>query len=185
MRLWSIQPLAVWEKLQKFGTLNNSEAYTQQDFLPAYRWMAGEMTRRIGPSPYTDALPFWAWFQAYDSKRPRPDLRRSAHLPAGSSGVRITLQMVSEQVLLSDFELWHYVLNHWYLPTSMKDSETFEEQTHDEKTDIIIRESWQRIFDLKFSATDIAAPLAKKSLQATFWELRLENVIEVQSFLAR
>ena len=38
------------------------------------------------------------------------------HLPKGERGVRLELQVADDRVLLSDFDLWHYVLNYWYLP---------------------------------------------------------------------
>lgn len=188
MRLWSIQPLAVWEKLQKTATLNNNATYAQQDFLPAYRWMTAQMQQRIGPAPFKEALPFWAWFQAYGLKKAKPDLRRSGHLPGGRKGVRLQLEIPAEQVLLSDFELWHYVLNNWYLPISLADGELFERKRKkqwitEQKT--VIQESWQRIFDLDFAVAEISDVYEKKSLQATFWELKLENVIDVQLFVAR
>ena len=34
--------------------------------------------------------------------------------------------MDPSEVLLSDFELWHYVLNYQYVPASMKDSRRFD-----------------------------------------------------------
>lgn len=188
MKLWSIQPLIVWEKLQKNGVLHTRANFVDQDFLPAYRWMAAQMQQRIDPAPHVNALPFWAWFQAYGAKQPKPDLRRRGHLPAGSSGVRLTLQMPSEKVLLSDFELWHYVLNSWYLPTSLIDGDRFE-KNHNAKPateqQAMTRKSWLRIFDLNFAAAEISDVYENKSLQATFWELTLDNVIEVQTFLAR
>ncbi len=188
MKLWSIQPLVVWEELQKSGILHARTDYADQDFLPPYRWMTAQMQQRIGPAPDMEALPFWAWFQAYGSKQAKPDLRRSGHLPSGSKGIRLELEMAMAQVLLSDFELWHYVLNNWYLPGSLADGELFERNRKKKRSSeqqSMIEKSWQRIFDLNFAAADIAVPLAEKSLQATFWELKLENVIDVQTFLAR
>jgi hypothetical protein len=48
-----------------------------------------------------------------------------------------------------------------------------------------IERSWERIFDLNFSAHDIAEPLPQKSIQATLWEVKLSSIRKVQHFIAR
>ena len=106
--------------------------------------------------------------------------------------------MDEDLVLLSDFELWHYVLNYWYLATSLADGEAFETELAERglsihrtrprpgsRIDRIIKESWNRIFDLEWVQEDIARSPAHKSIQATFWELTLESVRRVDEFTAR
>ena len=58
----------------------------------------------------------------------KPDLRSSGHLLKGERGVRIEFRVSDRLILLSDFDLWHYVLNYWYLPESQKDDEAFESE---------------------------------------------------------
>lgn len=40
----------------------------------------------------------------------------------------IEFEIEQDSVLLSDFELWHFVLNYWYLPSSLQDIGRFEEE---------------------------------------------------------
>ena len=73
-------------------------------FRPAYDWMVGQLEQRVKNYP-RKKYPIWAWYH------PKPGLRRSGHLPCGTSGVRIEFLVSSDRVLLSDFEAWHGVLN--------------------------------------------------------------------------
>jgi len=48
-------------------------------------------------------------------KKRMPDLRSCGHLPRGIPGIRLELEVEEERVLLSDFSMWHAVLNQTYL----------------------------------------------------------------------
>lgn len=137
-------------------------------------------------------------FQWHGERKRRPDLRNSGHLPRGTRGVRIEFEADETQVLLSDFELWHYVLNYWYLPESEADGEAFEAELAkvslsyyaskplpDPKYHKRIERSWLRIFDLNWSCDGIASQKEDKSIQTALWELRIESIKKVQEFTAR
>lgn len=47
-----------------------------------------------------------------------------------------------------------------------------------------IEQSWQWIFDLRRSESDWGVPLDRKSVQATFWELKAEQVLKAEHFIA-
>lgn len=53
MRLWTIQGIEIYNKMQKDGfaycTLPNWR--DSSEFMRAYRWMSGQMKRRIGEPP--------------------------------------------------------------------------------------------------------------------------------------
>ena len=155
-------------------------------------------TISVTPASRPWPLPLWAWYQWEGEQRRRPDLRSSGHLPRGEQGVRIEFEIDANLVLLSDFELWHYALNYWYLPTSSAEGDTFEMKLAEQgssfyKTkplpdpvfDKAIRESWERIFNVGWAEEDLAVPRAEKSIQAAFWGLPLESVRRVDEFTAR
>jgi len=49
-----------------------------------------------------------------------------------------------------------------------------------------IEKSWERIFDLKKEDEDIVYGFnAQKSIQATFWQLKIKQVIKTEIFIAR
>ena len=113
MVIWSILTRQAWDDLQRRGRLRASRRHVIKDFLGPYLWMADQMERRLKvPRPSKDAMPIWAWYQ-WEGKRSKPDLRSAGHVPQGGKGVRLELQVADGRVLLSDFDLWHYVLNYW------------------------------------------------------------------------
>jgi hypothetical protein len=196
--LWTIQTAEAWQTLQRKGVLRPESHHVEQRFLESYKWLVTQMCQRIGPQPADCDFPVWAWYQWYDCRRPRPDLRFGAHLPKGTEGFRLEIELSHSQVLLSDFELWHYVLNYHYLPESEEDGEAFDaelEQTGlcpcttkplpHRQYDQRVRDSWLRIFDLGWSAKAIASPMEDKSIQAVFWELQVEQIKSAQRFIAR
>ncbi len=113
------------------------------------------------------------------------------------------MQVADERVLLSDFDLWHYVLNYWYLPESERAGDEFEKKLAKEGLSYFkcdhqrplphteyrqaIEKSWERIFELNWADRQhaVADPPEKKLIQATLWELVLEDVLEATNFTAR
>ena len=174
-----------------------------KDFLGPYLWMAEQMERRLKvPRPSKDAMPIWAWHQ-WEGKRRKPDLRSGGHLPKGEQGVRLELQVADGRVLLSDFDLWHYVLNYWYLPETTKVGKAFEKKLAEAGLSFYkcdhqhplpharfrreIERSWERIFDVEWADRKhaIAEPSQRKSIQATLWELSIDDVVRAKEFTAR
>ena len=197
MTLWTIQSIAAWKILQREQVLCADQRYSEALFLDAYRWMAKKMEHRIESESENTSLPLWAWYQ-WEGKRRKPDLRFSAYLPKGQRGVRIEFEQSDKGVLLSDFELWHYVINYWYLPQTVADGEVFEAELSEHNLSFFetkplpvrayhqrIEDSWDRIFDLDWAEEEIARPFDKKSIQATFWKLNFDQIRDVQSFTAR
>jgi hypothetical protein len=198
MILWSIQTIAAWQELSSVGVLRGNPRYVDDTFLPAYQWMVQQMRHRIGPPDYPATLPVWAWYQWESLQRPRPDLRAAGHLAPGERGVRITCEVADQRVLLSDFELWHYVLNNWYIPCSEADAQQFEAEcdacTSSAQQSALsdcrhlqqqITASWGRIFDIEWEEEYCTYKRAEKSIQATLWELRLEDVRNIKEFTAK
>jgi hypothetical protein len=221
MKLWTIHPIDVYEKLLDKKVLRNSIKYASPDTNRGYNWMINQMERRIGNRP-VDCYPLWAWYQCISKKRAKPDLRESAHLKRGTKGVRIEIEKDEKSVLLSDFELWHYpLLFRGYIADSDNDitkykkllkqngihccefddlpedpigleeylklrkSSPFEFDDFPKEIQNKMSSSWNKIFDMDFHAKDIALPKDEKSIQATFWELKVEDIIKVDYFTAR
>jgi hypothetical protein len=141
--------------------------------------------------------PIWGWQQCHSDRRRMPDLRCSGFLPRGAKGVRLCIEKDESEILLSDFVLWTHVLGNWYVPTSLSDMDRFElkygkkiSSTFSQKTNLSrkhneIKKSWERIFILDWQEIDISSPRNEKAIQATFFELALEDVKRVDFFVAR
>lgn len=197
MLLWTIQTEPAFERLQRHGRLRGDWRRVDPFSRGAYRWVAQAMTERIGPPPRPGGAPMWAWYQ-WGEGHTRPDLRFGGHLPRGQHGVRIEVEIEAEQTLLSDFTLWHHVLNYWYLPHSEADGAAFDRLVESKGLpnplpkpftdpalhDRVVR-SWERLFDLSVVDEYVTGPAERKSIQATFWELRLEDVRAVTHFRAQ
>ena len=113
MRLWTIQSKDAFNKMQKTGLLRADEEHLlfDGDLKDSYLWMSDQMSKRIGPPPSGVRFPVWAWYQ-WEGIRKRPDMR---HHCRGSNKeeeiVLLTIEVPDDQVLLSDFDYWHFVLN--------------------------------------------------------------------------
>jgi len=117
MRLWTIQPPVRLEHLAEVGIIHGSWKHVADhfdndpslrppglwDWADAYKWMVQQMAARM--SKHSGNPPIWAW-------PVKPDLRqyRWTWMPEGWY-VCIEFEVPGERVLLSDFELWHDVLN--------------------------------------------------------------------------
>lgn len=95
----------------------------------------------------------------------------------------MTFECDADRVLLSDFDFWHCVLNESYLACDERDFETFYSAA--EPDPVRVRESWDRIFDLSFGDPAYCGPVDERSIQATLWQIRREQVRSVQWFRAR
>lgn len=188
MRVWTVQPVEVLIRLEEEQVLYADPAYAPPEFRHAYDWMRAQMKRCI--PGYSGGYPWWGWHS------PRPDLRRSGHLPRGTHGVRLELELDPAQMLLSDFDAWHSVLNRGYLALSEEKEEgwyrCFETSVHDrfawpppEPWYSAILSSWERIFDLEALAASNYWEAGPRYIQATFEALRLADVRQYTHFVAR
>lgn len=196
IRLWTIQPLSIYEALLEKGEVAVFEsefANSEPKFLYGYEWLIDQMKSRIGPSPHPNQYPMWAWFQWLNYNENKPDMRKY-YLPKGEKNVRLTIEMDRKDVLLSDFELWHNVFCHQipvigdtdFLKTIPEDdlpylgySETAFPDLSAKHQDLI-KDTWNNIFNL-----NVAESWHTKSIQATLWSLRFSDVKKVELFTGR
>ena len=193
MILWTIQDMAAWERLQRNGVLRADGRRVWPHFRDAYRWMSEQMRLRLPPNQAR--YPLWGWYRWDGTGRPRPDLRASAHLPRGTAGVRIEIELDDNLVLLSDFEAWHCVLNRCFNSLNEGEFEAFHAEMdaagvvgpwpYPDPFGSRVESSWQRIFDLEGGDEDWCGPASRRCVQATFWELALSRIRRVDSFKAR
>jgi hypothetical protein len=115
MKLWTIQHYQAYNELIGTGALRADEDYCYKDFRLAYDWMAWKMKHNgLLPSAGVN-YPIWAWYK-WKGKHKRRDIREEGYAERGENIVQLTIEVNDKDVLLSDFDLFHYVLNYWYLP---------------------------------------------------------------------
>lgn len=195
MRLWTIQTEAAYRCLTERGELVADSKFGDPDFVCPYEWMRDQMTLRlpsVAPRPTTA---IWAWQRWDPPRRDRPDLRARGHLPPGCVGYRIELEVSPNDVLLSDFNLWHHVLNFLYVPRSQRDSERFDADHNPlhycwarppaKPLCDLIAASWERIFDLDWCDDYVTADQAARPVQATLWRIDGTMVRSFRRFVGR
>lgn len=130
---WSIQTMSKWQEVQKLGYLKGNADYIWEEFAEPYAWMMQQMKSKL-PN-YDGEYPVWLWID-------RPDLRRSAHLQKGEQGVLLKLELDENDVLLSEFQAWHFVLNRLFFDLDIEEED--RAYTEDE-----MRRSWVLIFEIE------------------------------------
>lgn len=191
MRLWSIQPKSLYEKLNADGIVccdsSLSENLEFEEFRSAYDWLSDQMCQIIGSPPQGIKYPIWAW-HTHGWKHKKPDLRLSEFKRYHEPMVCIELEIPDRDVLLSDEEAWHFVLNNCYCEAATTAEEsTIEQQWFESLSEqskhLAKVESWDRIFDITPQQTDWIAH--GRFVQATFWALKKEQIVRVQNFSKR
>jgi len=169
MLIWSLQTLSVWEIARKIGYLEGAQEHAM--FPEHYKWMMGEMSKRL-PN-YIGEYPIWLWVK-------KPDMRSSAHFIGGTKCVRLTLEIDDNDVLISDFDRWHLVLNNGFCSDNEQEDENFDNG----KLNITKEESWERIFDLNRNV-DVEWTGNGEWLQGTTGRIYLDKVKKVEHFVTR
>ena len=96
------------------------------------------------------------------------------------------IDIPENQVVLSDFDAWHFPLNNRLISYSDEEDDRLMAmyRTASAKDQKRMRESnWTRIFDIAHVNNDWIT--IGESIQATFWELRKEQVRKYGSLLRR
>ncbi|MDR1339059.1 MAG: DUF3841 domain-containing protein [Prevotellaceae bacterium] len=195
MLLWSLQPELLFEKLQKEQIIRcnpaQSELVTEFGFGPSYDWLAEQMALRVGPPPEGVKYPIWAW-HTLDWRHKKPDLRRAECRNYTGNQVCIELEIPDKDVLLSNEDMWYIVLNNGYYGDYSdyyddsdyeREEKWFDNLPPDEQIRVK-RKSWERIFDVT-PPRENEWDSHGKYVQATFWELRMDQVIEARHFKGR
>lgn len=182
VKLWTVRPERDYVLLCENGRYITDKKFVDPYWLNAYHWISDQLAQCVA-RPEGVVLPMWAWYLAHGKRRPKLDLRRSAHLNSKQKGVRIEFEIPADQVLFSDFEAWHIVLNDYYLAEDDAEYaylEQLKKKVSVDEFDRIKRKSWEKIFDLS-----LIRDIENSAIQAIFGELKLEWVRKVDFFIAR
>ena len=195
MRLWTIQGIEIYEQMQREGIAYCTKPIMGDEpvFVHAYHWMANQMRKRIGEPPIQNIeYPLWAWYQYNSAKSNKPP-KSVNDVPEGVSAY-MEIEIPDKDVLLSEFSNWHAVLNECPLSnwkkidkkTDKLDKEAGRRLTFHEYPIAIqkeIEDSWEAIFDLERRDKDVGRKhKSNRSIQATFWALKPENIVSVEFF---
>ena len=101
----------------------------------------------------------------------------------GETYACIEIEIPDDEVLLSDFDEWHCVLNRFLVSDTEEEGEQqdayYETLPEDEKRSYM-EKNWDRIFDITPFENDWTS--RGKWVQAVFWELKKEQIRKVRFF---
>ena len=185
MILWTIQEEEVYETIMQTGVYrcDFSKSY-MQDWKLQYDWIVSQMIDRIGDKPIGVDYPVWAWYQK-KGKRKEPDLRWE-RWHCGWKGERfacLEIEIPDGEVLLSDFDAWSGILNDALLSDTEEEDEELERKYNSlsgQERQKMKYENWEGIFDITPFENDWT--IRGDTIQATFWELRKDQIISVRMF---
>lgn len=126
MKLYTIQHLYSLDEINTTGRLISHRKYEM--FPNEYVWMRKQMKKRLSIHNPSDSI-IWLW-------KDKPDLRRAGYGARGTEMILLEVDLDEKDVLCSDFDAWHFVLN------DIEFTKCDDEQIGKE-------ESWNRIFDLE------------------------------------
>lgn len=189
MKLWTIQPVEVMDIINTTGIFRCDEDKSDnfKDFHDAYLWLVKQMDARNIKHPSGVELPLWAW-HTRNWEHKKPDLRNIGYGIPGEQYVCIEFEIDDKEVLLSDYNTWHYVLNCSWFDDSTNEKEFNEkhewfDKLPPKKKAELREKSWQKIFNVEPNHTDWNKN--GEYIQATFWELRKDMITNVRYFKAR
>lgn len=158
IHLWTFQPLEILKELEETGSFicdeKRSTHLKESNFRIAYEWLNEQMISSIGKKPKNVKYPIWAWY-LLDSTNTQPKACHfSLYDPEEDlSKVCLELEIPLKQVILTDYNAWHNVLNKVYYSTLIGD-EWEKEMDWIDMQDLalrsyIIRKSWEKIIFTK------------------------------------
>lgn len=174
----------VWQRLQTTGTLTCPRDKAESDplFQQAYAWMRSAMAGAGIQPPAPGLSPWWSWVR----REPERGMPHAEDLEGLDDPVVLQLAVPAVDLVPSCFDLWHYVLNQWYVAASEEDALDFEGlqavcedgSPAAAQLQARLRASWCAVFDLDWSVAGMGV-FEEKSIQACFWTLRRDQVTAV------
>ncbi|MEQ6356720.1 DUF3841 domain-containing protein [Lysinibacillus sp. M3] len=165
------QTIEAFNLINEQGILTGNEDFVDEDFLPSYKWMIKQMDRRINND---GSFPIWLWTK-------KPNLNDEGHFYKGTDAVSLTVEVPDNNVLLSDFEAWHCVLNEWFCSMTDEESKLFEQ----DKLNITKEQSWERIFDLEKIQKSEMWNGNSQIVQGVTTVIHKEQILNIEHFTAK
>lgn len=164
-KYWTVQSLSAWEQAQQYGFL---EGHSDHIAYPEpYHWMMVQMTERL--PLYDGSYPVWVW-------KEKPDLLQLNHFTGREQCVCLTLSLNPLNVLLSDFQEWHSVLNNTFNAVDRAEWDAFQAG----RSLLTKEQSWLRIFDLNRPLDTDWSGTPERRLQGVTGRVRMQQVLKAE-----
>ena len=124
MRLVTFQSFEAIKDLFNKGYLEcNKDKINMEKVGYAYSWIVEKMNQKIN-NPYNVKYPLWCWVKCYNGICPS---KKKGNKVDGFD-VKITFNKNEEDVFITDFKRYSFLLNNCYIPNSLNDKILFDKK---------------------------------------------------------
>lgn len=124
MDLITFQPESALKELVNQGCLAcNPQFVDTGRYDWVYNWVAEHMRKQVG-SPQGIRYPVWCWVKFKSGICPP----RHKGKPEPEAQIKITFSKPREEVFITDYRRYSFLLNHRYIPASLEDKRRFEDK---------------------------------------------------------
>lgn len=177
MRVFSVQPVSVVNRLERDQVVQADRSMSHPEFLFAYDWISEQMSRRLKTGG--ERWPWWGWLDW-------TEVAYGASTVPDDEQIWLEIELPKDKVLLCDYTTWHLVLARAYVALTADEDEAWEREMEaaglsrgdwplPEPWQTRLLASWERIFDL--DALKGSEYWGSVRAQALFAPLELASVV--------
>ena len=181
MIFYTVQPKEIIDKINKDGKficdIEKSELIEKTNnndcFYRSYTWLVEKMNKKI-ENKNNIQFPIWAWYKR-NGTNDYPNLNELAD--KDNLQYLIKLDVPEKNVVLTDFSIWHAVLNNF----PWIDADTDEEFDKKEKEfNLLHGEEYKKAKEKTWETMFVDPINDNKYVQATFWEMTKDMILDIQ-----
>ena len=122
MKLVTFQTIEAVNDLFKKGYLEcNKNKINIEKAGPTYKWVINKMNERI-PNTNNVDYPLWCWVKCYNGIYPPKKKGKRVE----GFDVKITFNKKKEDIFITDYRRYSFLLKNMYIPDSIEDKEKFD-----------------------------------------------------------
>lgn len=194
MELVTFQTVAAYESLINNGYLIADEKFINiNKYGTAYDWIVSKMHEK--KIPEASKYPLWAWYKCGKFKSPTKNTMLGYFGAEQEQLVKIVFEKTDNEVLLTDYKIYHFLLVNAYLPSSLQDFNAFnkfkeEKGVTDEDLLAYIRrdkydsyrtdKDFNHVNEIIHKSYEQVLNLSSDYIQACVWNIKLSEVKSVQ-----
>ncbi len=191
MKLVTFQSLEALKSLMDKGYLECDEKYIDlQKSKPTYQWVLEKMNQMLD-NKHNVKYPIWCWVKCYNNICPP----KHKGEPVEGFDVKITFRKSRDDVFITDFRRYSFLLSNAYIPNSLKDREEFDKKlkdkniTSDELKAFVRKDKYNshrtdkeflQICDEIRNSFDRCITTNSDILQGCVWRIDLENIEKIE-----
>lgn len=141
-----------------------------ENFILSYKWMNQKCQLML--TNYDAKYPLWGWIKKPNKKNLYKEYKNDPFYI-------IEFIIKKDEVLISDFDLWHFILMDLYIPDNLENLDKLDHVSFFEKRGSVqeieeVLSSWNKIFNIKRTK--------KYKQQCCFKEIKFENILKIKKY---